>query len=103
MTPTITNGMRAALARGLEDRELADEPAGQRDAGEGEQEQREHHADKRIAAAQAGPPRHGGVLLAVGIADQADDGERADRAETVGEQIEQRRRQRRPRCRRSHR
>ena len=93
ITPTIDQRDRAALARGLEHRELADEPARQRDTGEREQEQRKHNADNGIAPAQPGPAGHRGVLFAVGVADQADHRERADRAEPVGEQVEQRRRQ----------
>ena len=46
---------RAALGRRLEDRELPGEAAGQRDAGEGQQEDREDRGHQRGAAAEPGP------------------------------------------------
>jgi hypothetical protein len=71
-------------------------PAGQRDAGEGQQEEREH----RPAAASAWPgPAHWDrwVRLAAASRDQRHDGERADGREAVGEQVEQHARGRRAR------
>jgi len=47
---------------------------------------------QRVSAAQPGPVGQRGVLVAVRAADQTHDGERADGAEAVGDQIEQRRR-----------
>ena len=84
---------RTALCGRLEHRELADEATGQRDTREGEQEQREHHADKGMLPPEPRPPGHVHLLFTGGIAHQAHHGEGAKRAEAVGEQVEQRRRQ----------
>src|SRR5580658_583348 len=73
--------------RRLEYRELTDEATGQRYASEGDQEQREYPGDQWRALAEASPA--GQVPgLASGVADQRDHGERADRREPVGSEIE---------------
>ena len=79
-----------ALPGSGEDRPLADEAAGQRDAGEGEQEEREDAGDDRRLLAEPRPARQV-VRLAAAVADQGHDGERADRGEAVGDQVEEHR------------
>lgn len=76
--------------RGLEHGELADEATGELDAGKREQEQRKDHPDNRIPPSR---PAHWAFAVAssTGIADQANHGKGAQRAETIGEQVEQRR------------
>lgn len=84
---------RPAAGRCLEHRELADEPAGQRNTGERQQEHRKEQADNGIALPQPGPVRQGGVLVTVGVTDQAHDRERSHSAEAVGDEVEHRRRE----------
>src|SRR5690606_18207842 len=79
---------RALLDGRLEHGELPGEPAGERDAGERQQEEGEHSGDDRGALAETRPP--GQVPgLAARVPHHRDDGERADRREAVGEQVEQ--------------
>src|ERR1700678_1523193 len=80
----------AARDRRLEDGELPDEPGRERDAGEREQEQREDAGHHRRALAESGPAGQV-VRLAALVADQGDNRERADRAQAVRGEVEQRR------------
>ncbi len=78
----------ARRQRRREHRPLPDEAGGQRDAGHGEQEEREDARHQRRLLAEAGPPREVG-LLATGVTHQRDHGEGAHGREAVGDEVEQ--------------
>ena len=86
--PDDDQRQRPARDRRLEHRELPGEPAGQRDAGEGEEEEGEDARHQRRALAQAGPARQV-IRLARGVTDEGHHRERADGREAVDSQIEQ--------------